>query len=186
MFEGYRKYEVTHFQAGEINHSHGRRKSMRRMKHPIWLWIIFAAGFLVNPEDIVAQEPTSPYGQSNSFELDTNRIGFGTTGIFFISSAPDISGVPTAISIQSLVPNPFNPSITISFNVGQSGTVELNIYDLIGRRINSLVSQQFEIGQYSRQWDGRDNNGSMMPAGVYLVQIKSDTTTDSKKVTLVK
>lgn len=159
---------------------------MRRMKYPIWLWMIFAAGFLVNPEDVGAQEPTSPYGQSNSFELNTNRIGFGTTGVFFISSVPDLSGVPTAISINGLIPNPFNPSITISFNVGQSGTVELNIFDLTGRLITRLVSQEFKIGQYSRQWDGRDNKGSMMPAGVYLVRINNGTTTDSKKVTLVK
>lgn len=159
---------------------------MGRMKHPFGIGIILAAGFLVNSASIFAQEPTSPFGQSNSFEVNTNRIGFGTTGVFYISSAPDLPGVPTAISIESLVPNPFNPQITISFNVGYPGMVEMDIYDLLGRRIKNLASKQFAKGQYSRQWGGRDSSGSMIPAGVYLVRIKSDTMTDSKKITLVK
>jgi len=159
---------------------------MRSLNHFIWLGLLLATGFLVCSDVSVAQEPTSPFGQSNPFVLNTNRIGFGTTAILMISSAPDNSGVPAATLLGSLIPNPFNPRITISFNVGRSGPVELNIYDLVGRRIINLVSKRFEVGQYSQQWDGRDNSGSRLPAGVYLVRIKSETTTDSKKITLVK
>ena len=159
---------------------------MRCLNLFILLGLLLATGFLVCSDVSVAQEPTSPFGQSNTFALNTNRIGFGDTAIMMISSVPDQSEVPSVTSLGSPMPNPFNPRITISFNVGQPGPVELNIYDLGGRCIKYLVSQEFEVGQYNRHWDGRDNSGSMMPAGVYLVRVKDQSTTDSKKITLVK
>ena len=84
------------------------------------------------------------------------------------------------------MPNPFNPRITISFTVGIADQVDLNIYDLGGRLIKRLAGQDFEAGQHTRQWDGRDAKGSLMPAGVYLVRIQSGSTTDAKKIILVK
>lgn len=156
------------------------------MNLSFWLGLSLITGFLACPDVSVGQAPSAPYGQSNSFVLNTNRIGFGTTALLMISSAPSNSLVPAATSLQSLQPNPFNPRITISFNVGRSGPVELNIYDLTGRHIKTLVSKHLEAGQFSKQWDGRDNGGSVVSAGVYLVRIKNETTTDSKKITLVK
>jgi len=103
-----------------------------------------------------------------------------------ISSASDDGGIPVAIALGGAKPNPFNPLITISFSVGRAGPVELNIYDLSGRCIKRLLSEEFEAGEYTHQWDGRDNNGYMMPAGVYLVRIKGQSISDSKKITLVK
>ena len=159
---------------------------MRGVNLSIWLGLSLIVGILACRDVSDAQEPTSPFGQSNTFALNTNRIGFGDTAIMMISSIPDQYGVPSVTALGSPMPNPFNPRITISFNVGRSGPVELNIYDLGGRCIKYLVSQDLEVGQYIRQWDGRDNSGSMMPAGVYLVRIKGESATDSKKITLVK
>ena len=62
----------------------------------------------------------------------------------------------------------------------------MNIYDLAGHCVKTLAVQDFKAGRYSRQWDGRDNSGSLMPAGIYLVRIKGESVTDSKKITLVK
>jgi len=159
------------------------------MKVSSYYWsigILLLGSLLVFTASASSEEPTSPFGQSNSFALNTNRIGFGETGIIPITSVPESRVVPSAISLGSPMPNPFNPSITISFNVRQAGNINLNIYDLGGRLIKSLTSQDFEVGQYTRRWDGRDNNGSMMPAGVYLVRIQGEAATDSKKITLVK
>ncbi len=159
------------------------------MKFVINYWgigILLLGSLLISPEGALSLEPTSPFGQSNPFAFNTNRIGFGETAILQITSVPDGGVIPSATSLGSPMPNPFNPRITISFNVGQTGNVDLNIYDLGGRLIKNLATQEFEVGQYTRRWDGRDNGGSMMPAGVYLVRIQGVTSTDSKKITLVK
>ncbi len=147
---------------------------------------LLLGSLLIFPVSASSEEPTSPFGQSNSFAFNTNRIGFGETAIMQISSVPESGVVPSATTLDNLMPNPFNPSITISFNVGQAGNFDLNIYDLGGHLIKTLATQEFEVGQYNRRWDGRDHNGSMMPAGVYLVRIQGETATDSKKITLVK
>ncbi len=148
--------------------------------------ILLLGSLLVFPVSASSEKPTSPFGQSNSFAFNTNRIGFGETAIMQITSVPDGGLIPALTSLGNAAPNPFNPSITISFNVGQAGNVDLNIYDLGGRLIKKLATQEFAMGRYTRQWDGRDSKGSMMPAGVYLVRIQSGTVTDSKKITLVK
>ena len=159
------------------------------MKHSSYLsgFFLFLLGsLLLFADGGLAQEPSSPFGQSNPFALNTNRVGFGETGIFQITSTPDGGGIPAVTSLGHAAPNPFNPSISISFYVGQAGEINLNIYDIGGHLIKNLASQEFAGGQYSRRWDGRDNNGSLMPAGVYLVRLKGTTVTDSKKITLVK
>jgi hypothetical protein len=148
--------------------------------------LLLLGSLQILPASGLSQEPTSPFGQSNPFALNTNRIGFGQTEIMQVSSTPGGGVIPSLTFLGNAAPNPFNPSISISFNVGQAEEIDLNIYDLGGHLIKTLATQEFAAGQYSRRWDGRDNNGSLMPAGVYLVRIQSVTATDSKKITLVK
>ncbi len=159
---------------------------MKSSKHLLGLFFLLLGILQITPSIGLAQKHTSPFGQSNPFALNTNRIGFGQTEIMQISSAPVGGGIPSLTFLGNAIPNPFNPSISISFNVGQSGEIDLNIYDLGGHLIKTLATQEFAAGQYSRRWDGRDNSGSLMPAGVYLVRIQSVTATDSQKITLVK
>jgi hypothetical protein len=133
-----------------------------------------------------AQPPTTPYGASGIFSLNTNRIGFADFGILILSAVPDASYLPAAVSLGDPLPNPFNPRVTIPFFVGQRGSVELNIYDLQGRRVRTLASQAFAEGHYTRQWDGRSDRGSALPTGVYLVRIKNSDTVETRKISLVK
>mgnify|MGYP002641682586 CR=1 FL=1 len=159
---------------------------MKSIRHLLGLCLLLLGILQIIPTTGLAQEPTSPFGQSNPFAFNTNRIGFGQTQIMQISSTPGGGGIPSLTFLGDAAPNPFNPSISISFNVGQAGEIDLNIYDLGGHLVKTLATQEFAAGHYSRRWDGRDNNGSLMPAGVYLVRIQSAAATDSKKITLVK
>lgn len=163
---------------------------MRAVIHPMGMGMgmgmLLLGALLVCTTSVLAQEPTSPFGQSNAFSMNTNRIGFGETAIMVITSVPENSPPPLVVSLGNPMPNPFNPRITISFHVGQANHVDLNIYDLGGRLIKQLAAQEFEAGRYTEPWDGRNEKGSLMPAGVYLVRIQSGSTTDSKKIILVK
>jgi hypothetical protein len=138
------------------------------------------------PGVLYASEPTTPDGQSNSFVANTNSVGYGETTILMATSVPLNGVVPAVISLGEVTPNPFNPRTTISFNTGRSGPVELSIYDVRGHNIKDLASRVYEVGQYSLPWDGRDNSGFLAPTGVYLVRIKGEFETDSKKITLAK
>lgn len=86
-------------------------------------------------------------------------------------------------------PNPFNPSTTIEFNVSQSAAyvrVKLEIYDLRGRLINTLVDGVKEPGRYTVQWDGEDAHGASVGSGIYLCRIAAGDFKSTRKLILIK
>lgn len=83
-------------------------------------------------------------------------------------------------------PNPFNPSTTISFELGGRETVQLAIFNSLGQKIRTLASRDFTAGTHQLQWDGRDDAGQLAPAGVYFYRLQAGSFRDSKKMLLVK
>lgn len=82
-------------------------------------------------------------------------------------------------------PNPFNPSTTIEFELKKSSDVRLDIYNITGQKIRTLESGYLQTGYHSYRWDGLDNKGRAVSAGVYIYSLKSDGFVQSKKMTLV-
>lgn len=132
-----------------------------------------------------AQVPIGPYGESNMFILNTNRVGFGDSGVVTLTGAPE-SVLPPAVFLSAAIPNPFNPRTTISFSVARPGPVELGIYDLRGRCLRRLVAEDLAAGRHTRQWDGRTDSDAAAPAGVYLIRLTDGSTVHARKITLVK
>jgi hypothetical protein len=83
-------------------------------------------------------------------------------------------------------PNPFNPATTISFGLAAPGRIELAIYDLVGRRIRTLVSGMLEPGEYDLQWDGRDDRSVAVSSGVYVYRLICAERTLSRSMVLLK
>ena len=88
--------------------------------------------------------------------------------------------------ITSLTPNPFNPCIDIQCAVRMGSMVDVRIYNLRGQQVRALYSDHAMYPNMVLTWDGRDDNGRMMPAAQYLVSATIDGTTHSEKVTMVK
>jgi hypothetical protein len=68
-------------------------------------------------------------------------------------------------------PNPFRQSVTLRYEAGKPTPLRLELYDLRGRRVRSLVDHAMIVGAGSAVWDGRDERGRLMPAGVYLCRM---------------
>jgi len=100
------------------------------------------------------------------------------------NSAPPINGdVPIQFRLESAFPNPFNSSMTIPFSLDRAGMVELNLYDISGRKVTTLVNNFKSIGNYSVNLDG-DVVG--MSAGVYYLKLTSGNNTESQKILYLK
>jgi len=86
------------------------------------------------------------------------------------------------------VPNPFNPRTRIEFEVGGSQTVAVTVavYDLRGQKIRSLYSGAAAPGLQSLTWDGRNDSGHNLAAGVYLARVNVAGQQQAVKMTLVK
>ena len=98
--------------------------------------------------------------------------------------------IPTAFKLEQNHPNPFNPSTTISYNIEQSGYVNLKVYDVMGRLVRTLVDNQYvsagyETG-YSVVWNGLDDHGQKASAGLYIYRLQSGAMSMTNKMILLK
>jgi len=88
--------------------------------------------------------------------------------------------------LEQNYPNPFNPATTIEYNLNSSENVQLNIYDIKGERIKTLVNDFQPAGNYKVQWDGTNSQGSKLSSGVYFYSIKTGSNVSTKKMILLK
>ena len=92
-----------------------------------------------------------------------------------------------ATILNSNYPNPFNPETTISFSVVQtSSLVNLEIFNLKGQKIKTLVNEVLSAGSHSIVWNGTDEKGKSVASGVYLYKMKTGNYVSSKKMILMK
>ena len=79
--------------------------------------------------------------------------------------------IPYKVSLNQNYPNPFNMKTTISFNIDISGFISLEIYDFRGRKVKNLIQKNFDSGEYSIIWHGENNQGDILPSGVYSYRL---------------
>ncbi|MDO9578200.1 MAG: FlgD immunoglobulin-like domain containing protein [Candidatus Cloacimonadales bacterium] len=76
------------------------------------------------------------------------------------------------ITQLSNFPNPFNPSTTIAFNLPESGQVTLEIYNIKGQKVKTLIDAQLSSGSYSVTWNGKNDAGKLVSSGEYISKLK--------------
>ena len=94
--------------------------------------------------------------------------------------------LPITYNLHNAYPNPFNPTTSISYQVQLSGDVTLNIYDVLGNRIKTLIDEPKAIGDYKIKWDGTNQMGERLSSGQYFYQLKVGDFVSTKKMVLLK
>ena len=89
--------------------------------------------------------------------------------------------VPEAFAIHQNFPNPFNDRTTFTFDIPQTSHVNLSVYDLSGRQVDTLLDENLSLGKHQMTWEG--NN---LPSGVYLIRMQTDDGTFYSRATLLK
>ena len=156
-------------------------------------------GQLVIGNGITAGEPIS--GSGLLAELTFRVIGsanthFDLTEALVASSGTQVKRVqqlrsavllPQAFYLSANYPNPFNPSTSIEFALPQAGPVELNVYDVLGQRVRTLVGEaDHAAGFYTAIWDGLDSNRRPVGSGIYFYRLQASNFTRTYKMTLIK
>jgi photosystem II stability/assembly factor-like uncharacterized protein len=88
---------------------------------------------------------------------------------------------PTTCELNQNYPNPFNPTTVISFQLPARSYTTLKIYDLIGREVATIVSEELTEGNHTRQW-----NAERLPSGVYFYRLQTGIFTETKKLILLR
>lgn len=108
------------------------------------------------------------------------------TSEFFEQNSDGIPIIPLEYSLSQNFPNPFNPVTTILYTLSHSGVVQLEIFNILGQKIRTMVNSQQPIGTYSVTWDGKDNHGILLSSGIYYYQIQANNFRSVKKMTFIK
>ena len=112
---------------------------------------------------------SSPY--SNTITVTTTLTGVDEI----------LSGLPSKYDVYQNYPNPFNPSTVIKYEVPQNSFVNINVYDILGNKISTLVNQEKPAGRYELKFDA-----SNLPSGIYFYIIRAGSFSQTKKMMLMK
>jgi hypothetical protein len=97
------------------------------------------------------------------------------------SGGQEISKVPSSYGLSQNYPNPFNPVTSISFDIPKAGFVSLLVFDITGREIKNLVSENKEAGSYTIRF-----NGTNISSGLYFYRLVTGNFNSTQKMILVK
>ncbi len=114
---------------------------------------------------------------------------WGTPTTLAVQMTPTGAPVPGSGPLHLLVnawPNPFNPVTKLTVEVAASGPMKLEVYDLRGRLVRTLLDQDLGRGTHTTQWDGQNDQGVVVPSGVYFARASNATGATSAKLMLVK
>ena len=119
------------------------------------------------------------------FKLDHNidfesdmTIGNGLDPLVFgVNSSEIVSG----LSIQSIYPNPFNPSTNIEYSIADGGRVSVLVYDIMGRQVGEIFNDYQIAGEHKIVWNAIDYS-----SGIYYIQININDSIQTQKVVLLK
>lgn len=134
----------------------------------------------------------------NYYHLDGGRFGNHSDHIwldhFILTNDSTITtgvapaaGVPLSFRLEQNYPNPFNPATTIAFELMAPERIRLEVLDLLGRRVATLVPERRQAaGRVTVRWDGRNDNGDPMPSAVYFYRLTGERFEQTRRMILLR
>ena len=98
----------------------------------------------------------------------------------------NLKPLPDRFNLDRNMPNPFNPSTVIGYQLPEAGMVRLAIYNLLGQQVRVLVNERRDAGSFSATWDGTDALGRRVASGIYLYRIQAGSFSSTKRMLLLK
>jgi len=115
--------------------------------------------------------------------IDNIRLVRGLSG--YVATTDPLE-TPIVSALYPNYPNPFNPTTTISYSLATAQNVSLDIFNMRGQRIRSLVNGTTPAGDHSVVWNGTDDSGRNLPSGVYFYRLSTPEKTTTLKMVMVK
>jgi len=128
---------------------------------------------------------------TTSLSTVQNTIMGQTTSLSpFVIGAGSVTAVgdtPSTFALHQNIPNPFNPTTTITYDVAAGGArVSIAVFDASGRLVRTLLDEHRPAGTQAVDWDGRDSSGRPVSSGVYFYRMTSGSFSESKRMVLLK
>jgi hypothetical protein len=120
---------------------------------------------------------------SSSYDWEKVNAGFLAAGgkEFDVTGIKEVTNLPHKYSLSQNYPNPFNPTTNINFSLEKSSNVTLEIYNILGQRVATLVNKYMQTGSYTFQFDA-----SKLSSGVYIYRIEAGEFNSARKMIVLK
>lgn len=99
---------------------------------------------------------------------------------------PEESRSFSSLTVKGAMPNPFNPSTSIRFELDHPGEVDVRVYNVQGELVRTLISGHSEAGAHSVVWNGKDEKGSSARSGVYFYEFRTNGVREARKIILLR
>ncbi|MEZ4649611.1 MAG: FlgD immunoglobulin-like domain containing protein [Candidatus Eisenbacteria bacterium] len=127
--------------------------------------------------------PLSPWLHlSSNGETEPDLRTFGVPSYVGDDTEGDGGANASGLALGAPSPNPFRAATRIAWSLSSQGEVLLTVHDVTGRRVRTLVDGSAEAGAWTTEWNGEDESGRSVPAGVYWVRLRRGSATDDTKV----
>ncbi len=140
-------------------------------------------GLFLPPWDLLFHERVWDGDENVVATIDMGCYEFGAPSIV---SVEDPVIIPANEINLSNYPNPFNPETTISFNLPESAEVKVEIYNIKGQRVKTLMDCTTVSGKYELVWAGKDDNNKPVSSGVYFYQLNTSSKIVTKRMLMLK
>jgi flagellar hook assembly protein FlgD len=125
----------------------------------------------------------------NKVVFTTNKFT-ETRDTLRVQGISDISNenntIITEFRLSQNYPNPFNPTTTINFTIPHKAKVILEIYNVLGQKIRTMINANLDRGLHEAQWNSKNDAGNLLGSGVYFYRIKAGKYVAAKKMILLK
>ncbi len=148
-------------------------------KYTIILLIAFISSLLS------AETMTINLSNGETVEFDTSQIEQITFGDVSVEEMVEfVSQIP--IKFLKNYPNPFNPKTTILFEIAEKGKTEVDIFNIKGQKVKTLLNENIEAGNHSIFWNGKNDNGQQVASGMYFYKVSVNGNQKTNKMLMLK
>ncbi|MDO9578744.1 MAG: choice-of-anchor J domain-containing protein [Candidatus Cloacimonadales bacterium] len=146
----------------------------------------------IGPETVSLTVNTPDVGSNNFqfaffFNGDSFDLDYWYLDNVVLSTSTEAGNIVNlANALKGNYPNPFNPTTTIAFSVITPGPVSIDIYNIKGEKVKTLVKGEFDAKEYNVVWNGTDDNGKQVSSGVYFYKMISNNYSSTRKMIMLK
>ena len=119
--------------------------------------------------DVIAEDEL--YNHTSS----SNGPFTATLDLGWLMGTDNEPAIPDVFSLHQNYPNPFNPVTTIQYDIPEASLVRMDVYDILGRKVRTLVNHQHQAGYHAVMWNGQNDHGVPVATGMYIYRITAES-----------
>jgi flagellar hook assembly protein FlgD len=152
--------------------------SIRTASYPVTI------SWTLNPSEHASYAIAS--GSKNTQMASTGAVTITDPATKSVVIRTTSGALPAQFALSQNYPNPFNPTTRFRIDVATGSPVDVTVFDILGRKIATILHAEKEAGSYTMEWNGRDDQGLAVPTGMYIIRMSAGEFTASQKVSLLK